>query len=91
VSLDERRRIARSLKGSGELIVAQVHTHPEEAFHSWIDDRDAIPRTGGAFSLVVPEFAARASLLDEAALFQLQPDGSWPQVPLHLISVSGIW
>ena len=38
------------------MVAAQVHTHPDEAFHSQADDRWAIVRHAGALSLVVPRF-----------------------------------
>jgi hypothetical protein len=82
VSLEERQRISRQLSGTGEMIVAQVHSHPNAAFHSWIDDKEAIPRRVGAYSLVVPDFGARAGLLDNAALYQLDPSGGWRDAPL---------
>jgi len=82
VPLAERQRIARELSGTGELIVAQVHSHPRDAFHSPIDDEEAIPRRVGAYSLVVPAFASSDSLFDEAALFQLDADGRWRPAPL---------
>lgn len=82
VPLAERQRIARKLAGTGEMIVAQVHSHPRQAFHSPIDDDEAIPRRVGAYSLVVPDFGARDDLLEDAALFQLAADSSWQTAPL---------
>ncbi len=82
VPLRERQRIARQLAGTGEMIVAQIHSHPETAFHSSIDDDEAIPRRVGAYSLVVPDYGARATVLDGAALFELREDGSWAEVPV---------
>jgi hypothetical protein len=77
VPLAERQRITRELAGTGEAIVAQVHSHPRRAFHSPIDDEEAIPRRVGSYSLVVPDFGAREDLLDDAALFQLDDAGAW--------------
>lgn len=82
VPLAERQRIARELAGTGAHIVAQVHSHPGAAFHSAVDDAEAIPRRVGAFSLVVPDFGAREDLFDGAALFQLERDGAWRPAPL---------
>lgn len=82
VALEERQRISSELSGTGEMIVTQVHSHPNGAFHSWIDDKEAIPRRVGAYSLVVPDFGARAGLLDEAALYQLDACGRWRDAPL---------
>jgi hypothetical protein len=85
VPLDERQRISRNLTGTGEMIVAQVHSHPDYAFHSPIDDQEAIPRRVGSLSLVVPDFGSRADLLDGAALFRLHQDGSWRHEPLERV------
>jgi Prokaryotic homologs of the JAB domain len=88
VPLRERQRIARLLAGTGEMIVVQVHSHPEAAFHSPIDDEEAIPRRVGAYSLVVPDYGARATVLDRAALFELREDGSWAEVPVALFALT---
>ena len=93
VPLAERQRIARELAGTGEMIVAQVHSHPHDAFHSPIDDEEAIPRRVGAYSLVIPDFGSRADLLDGAALFELAADGQWRATPLDtfLLPASSGW
>jgi hypothetical protein len=80
VPLEERQRISRDLAGSGTFVVAQVHSHPGAAFHSSIDDEEAIPRRAGAYSLVVPDFGRRAHLLDGAALYRLE-EGRWTPAP----------
>ena len=59
VPLEERLKIAQQLAGSGEKLLAQLHTHPGEAFHSLADDRLALPRHTGAMSIVVADFASR--------------------------------
>jgi hypothetical protein len=82
VPLAERQRITRALAGTGEMIVAQVHSHPRSAFHSPIDDEEAIPRRVGAYSLVIPDFGARDNLLEDAALFQLDAVGVWQPASL---------
>src|SRR5439155_4903701 len=46
----------RHLSESGLRLIAQVHSHPQEAFHSEADDRYAIVTTEGGLSLVVPNF-----------------------------------
>lgn len=88
VPLLERQRISRELAGTGDVIVAQVHSHPEAAFHSPIDDHEAIPRRVGAYSLVVSDFGRRSSIFDDAALFQLGADGSWRPVPIGVFRVA---
>lgn len=64
-------------------VVAQVHSHPAEAFHSLADDRWALVRHVGALSLVIPWFASRttvASFWSDAAVFALSSDNRWLQV-----------
>ena len=58
VSLDVRIALASALAAEGEMVLAQLHTHPGPAFHSGADDRLALPRHTGAISIVVPDFAA---------------------------------
>lgn len=77
VPLHARQQLTRELAGSGQMLVAQVHSHPQAAFHSPVDDVEAIPRRVGTYSLVVPDFGARPHLLDGAALYQLADDGRW--------------
>lgn len=58
VPLAERLSLLAAIAAEGEFILAQVHTHPERAFHSDADDRLAITKHLGAISIVVPYFAA---------------------------------
>jgi proteasome lid subunit RPN8/RPN11 len=46
----------RALSETGLRLVAQVHSHPTEAYHSSTDDRYAIVTADGGLSLVVPDF-----------------------------------
>jgi hypothetical protein len=57
-----------------QLLGAQVHAHPTDAFHSDTDDSFPIVTTLGGLSLVVPDFC-RAGLLAGAAAFRLRSDG----------------
>lgn len=63
-----------------QLVAAQIHTHPHEAFHSAADDRWATVCHVGGLSLVIPRFCrdttvenflrnARAFKLDRAGRF----------------------
>lgn len=65
------------------MVAAQVHTHPEQAFHSVADDTWAIVRHVNALSLVLPYFAMNtraSSFLADSAVFQLSPDNAWQEV-----------
>jgi hypothetical protein len=59
VPLQERLRILTEISQAREFILVQLHTHPEEAFHSKADDRMAITKHTGAISVVVPDFGLR--------------------------------
>ncbi|MGA3124321.1 MAG: hypothetical protein ABSF69_26480 [Polyangiaceae bacterium] len=71
------------LRGRGLMVAAQVHTHPERAFHSAADDRWAIVRHVGALSLVLPHFAQRTTpqtFFEDAAIFSLSPRNEWSRI-----------
>jgi hypothetical protein len=44
------------ITAAGELAVAQVHSHPYDAYHSEADDQMAPVTVLGALSIVVPRF-----------------------------------
>ena len=58
-------------------IVAQLHSHPTDAYHSDTDDEFPIATLVGSLSLVVPDFAAAPFALRRCATYRLQRDGSW--------------
>jgi len=66
------------------MVAAQVHTHPQEAFHSPVDDEWAIVRHEGGLSLVVPRFCQKttaASFGIDAKVFRLDADDVFVEVP----------
>jgi hypothetical protein len=67
-------------KGLG--VRVQVHTHPGEAFHSPTDDAFPLIHEIGFLSLVIPDFALGPVGFGRAYLTEIQPDGSWKQVPI---------
>src|SRR5260221_4880102 len=71
------------LGNSRRMIVAQVHTHPFEAFHSKADDKWAIVRHAGAYSLVLPFFCSTTNVdtfIYNVASFVLTPTNRWKSV-----------
>ena len=78
---EEMHRINMELFKSGLRLIAQVHSHPTDAFHSDTDDEYAIANTIGCLSLVVPDFASRAFALAECAVYRLDRKGNWQEVP----------
>lgn len=53
---DELFRISKELYQKSELSIAQVHSHPGEAYHSEADDDIPLVTALGQFSLVIPFF-----------------------------------
>lgn len=75
--------LLKHLRATNQHIISQVHSHPFKAFHSLADDRWAIVRHVGAFSLVLPNFALKtevAMFRDDVAVFQLSKDNEWIEV-----------
>ena len=62
-----------------ETLGAQVHAHPNEAYHSDTDDTFPMVTTLGGLSLVVPDFC-RAGLLAGSAAYRLLR-GGWHEDP----------
>ena len=57
-----------------QLLGAQVHAHPADAYHSDTDDTFPIVTALGGLSLVVPNFC-RGDLLSGSAAYRLTPEG----------------
>ena len=66
----------------GEMLGAQVHAHPTDAYHSETDDSFPIVTTLGGLSLVVPDFC-RAGLFVRSAAYRLADDG-WRRDPANV-------
>jgi hypothetical protein len=71
-----------------EVLAAQVHAHPTDAFHSDTDDTFPIVTEIGGLSLVVPDFARRGVMTDGSAAYRLS-DAGWNAVALEAIRVFG--
>jgi proteasome lid subunit RPN8/RPN11 len=72
-----------NLKAKSLYVVAQVHTHPCEAFHSPTDDRWAIVRHVDALSIVLPHFAKSTTVENfrkQSAVFYLSRANQWTLV-----------
>lgn len=75
--------LLKYLRKTNQQIISQVHSHPFKAFHSLADDRWAIVRHVGAFSIVLPYFASRtnvATFFEDAAVFQLSEKNKWIEI-----------
>jgi MOSC domain-containing protein YiiM len=63
-----------------QILTAQVHAHPTNAFHSTTDDSFPIVTELGGLSLVAPDFARRGILCSGAAGYRLTAEG-WIEIP----------
>jgi hypothetical protein len=78
---DEMHRINVELFKSKLKLIAQIHSHPTDAYHSETDDQFAIATTVGCLSLVVPDFAEGDFRLTDCAVYRLQRNGEWKHLP----------
>lgn len=70
--------INRTLYERGEILAAQMHSHPRDAYHSTTDDHFPLVTLDGALSVVVPNFALNApGDIDEWAWYRLVRAGDW--------------
>jgi len=75
---NELARMNLWLYEHGEVLAAQVHSHPTEAFHSEMDDAYPLVTLLGSISSVAPYFAAGGlDELDDWAWYRLAGVGSW--------------
>lgn len=57
VDLDTAFHVGQEIRKREQYLLIQLHTHPLEAFHSWIDDEYPISHRLGFVSIVIPRFA----------------------------------
>ncbi|HKW76646.1 MAG TPA: Mov34/MPN/PAD-1 family protein [Terriglobales bacterium] len=69
----------QKLSETGLRLIAQVHSHPGEAYHSAADDRYAIVTSEGGLSLVVPDFGRAPADPTMWAVYRLNK-GSWREL-----------
>jgi len=77
VDADELHRINVWLFNNGFRIIAQIHSHPNEAYHSETDNQYPIVATIGGISIVVPRFASDPIDIDNWAVYRLSPQNLW--------------
>jgi hypothetical protein len=76
-----RMQLAVAL-GQDERYAARIHSHPDEAFHSWTDDANPVLTYVGAISVVVPFYGLGLRHgLDACAVFRRTPTG-WDELPV---------
>jgi hypothetical protein len=61
----------------GELFYCRIHSHPSKAYHSDLDDANAVITHQGAVSIVVPYFARAPLRLEDCAVHHLEHGRGW--------------
>lgn len=77
---DALHELNRWLFEHRKMLVAQVHSHPTEAFHSETDDTYPMVTTAGALSIVIPNFGRDGLASSGTVIYRLQGDGSWAEL-----------
>jgi Prokaryotic homologs of the JAB domain len=72
-------RLNKALAATGLRLIAQIHSHPTDAYHSEADDRYAIVTSEGGFSLVVPNFGQAPADPTAWAAYRLEK-GVWTEL-----------
>ena len=83
---EELERIGEWLHQNTCSLVAQVHSHPSEAYHSKADDELALITTFGGLSIVVPDFGHTDQNLEQSAFFRLLPETGWTEISKNQIN-----
>lgn len=71
VNGDTLFQLNKELSKTGLRLIAQVHSHPQHAYHSQADDRYAIVTAEGGYSLVVPDFGRAPAHPTSWAVYRL--------------------
>lgn len=85
VSGEELERIWDWLFANNCFLIAQVHSHPQVAYHSEADDDLAIITSFGGFSIVIPDFGNSDQNFEGSAIFRLLPEKGWSELTRNQI------
>lgn len=80
---EELHRLNVFLYENNLSLIAQIHSHPKEAFHSETDDAFPIVTTVGCVSIVVPNFASGDIEINTWAVYRLTIENNWKQLQLN--------
>ena len=91
VEAEELERIGEWLFENKRSLIAQIHSHPQEAYHSEADDALAIITTFGGVSIVIPDFGNSDLNFEKSAIYRLRPESGWTKLTKveteHLIKI----
>lgn len=77
---DELHRINVWLYQHRMTLIAQLHSHPNDAYHSTTDDTYPIVTAIGSLSLVISDFAREPFALANCAVYRLLPLRGWVEL-----------
>lgn len=80
VSSEELLQLNLYLHRTNLKIIAQIHSHPNEAFHSPTDNSYSIVPTIGGLSIVVPEFASGPIDAKFWSVYRLSSYNKWEKM-----------
>lgn len=73
----------------GEIVAAQVHTHPTDAYHSDTDDHYPLVSLKGSLSVVIPDFAVEGWVgRNRWAWYRLAGEAQWERVDSSVVEVT---
>lgn len=73
----------------GEIVGAQVHTHPTDAYHSDTDDHYPLVTLKGSLSVVIPDFAVDGwAGVNRWAWYRLAGHANWKRVDRSVLEVT---
>lgn len=81
VSSDETDRINGELYRKDLRLLAQIHSHPNLAFHSHLDDEFPLMTTLGGLSIVIPNYGFVSGDIGEFEIYRLTRKG-WKELDL---------
>lgn len=90
VTSDTLFRLNQTLHASRLRLIAQVHSHPRDAYHSSTDDAFAVVTTEGGMSIVVPNFASDTPSPARCAVYRLRK-GLWTELSRNEVEVALDW
>jgi hypothetical protein len=62
---------------SGQIVVADIHTHPGRARQSWTDQQNPMIAQKGHVALLLPNFALHRNRLDELGVYEYLGSYHW--------------
>ncbi len=77
VPLQSTFMIAEQIHKTNHILVAQIHSHPAEAFHSLLDNERPISHRRGLFSIVVPYFGREIQDFSKCKIYEYLGSGKW--------------